>query len=76
VTHRRSTVARVGVGVRFLPCPAISTTRSATSDRRAVAALATDLTHGEWHRRNGELLDENELDLGARLLIADQENAA
>jgi hypothetical protein len=41
-----------------------------------VAALATDLTHGEWHRRNGELLDENELDLGARLLIADQENAA
>ena len=32
--------------------------------------LASDLADGEWARRNRELLDRSELDLGYRLLIA------
>jgi len=37
----------------------------------AVAALGADLESGEWERRNREILDLEELDLGYRLLIAD-----
>ena len=41
----------------------------AAVERRAVAALATDLARGDWQRRNADLLDRNDLDLGARLLV-------
>jgi hypothetical protein len=37
---------------------------------RALTRLATDLESGEWQRRNAELLDLDELDLGYRLVIA------
>jgi hypothetical protein len=35
-----------------------------------VARLRTDLESGEWHRRNADLLELEELDLGYRLLVA------
>ena len=39
-------------------------------EARAVAALRSDLESGAWHRRNAELLELDELDLGYRLLVA------
>jgi SAM-dependent methyltransferase len=36
-----------------------------------VAALRADLESGAWERRNAELLDRNEYDVGVRLLIAE-----
>jgi SAM-dependent methyltransferase len=36
-----------------------------------VAKLAADLDSGEWERRNGELLELDELDLGYRLVVAE-----
>ena len=38
---------------------------------QAVACLAADLDSGAWQRRNAELLDLDELDLGYRLMVAD-----
>jgi SAM-dependent methyltransferase len=38
---------------------------------RAVERLAADLASGEWERRNRDLLDLDELDLGYRLVIAE-----
>jgi SAM-dependent methyltransferase len=38
---------------------------------RALQRLATDLKSGEWRRRNAELLELDELDLGYRLVIAE-----
>ena len=38
---------------------------------RAVACLAADLDSGAWQRRNAELLDLDELDLGYRLVVAE-----
>jgi hypothetical protein len=38
---------------------------------RAVAKLAADLDSGEWQRRNAELLELDELDLGYRLVVAE-----
>ncbi len=38
---------------------------------RAITALSADLDSGEWARRNAELLDLDELDLGYRLIVAD-----
>jgi SAM-dependent methyltransferase len=38
---------------------------------RAVERLAADLAGGEWERRNRDLLDLDELDLGYRLVIAE-----
>jgi hypothetical protein len=35
-----------------------------------VARLRADLESGEWQRRNAELLELEELDLGYRLLVA------
>jgi SAM-dependent methyltransferase len=35
-----------------------------------VRRLAADLESGEWHRRNAELLELEELDLGYRLVVA------
>jgi hypothetical protein len=35
-----------------------------------VARLRADLESGEWHRRNAELLELEELDLGYRLFVA------
>lgn len=35
-----------------------------------VARLRRDLEDGTWHRRHGHLLDEREIDLGYRLVIA------
>jgi hypothetical protein len=35
-----------------------------------VARLRADLESGEWHRRNAELLELEEFDLGYRLLVA------
>ena len=37
----------------------------------AIERLASDLDSGEWERRNGALLDLDELDLGYRLLVAE-----
>jgi hypothetical protein len=37
---------------------------------RAVAALAADLESGAWHERNGGLLDLDQAEIGARLLVA------
>ena len=41
-------------------------------ERRAVTALSEDLANGRWERRNAELLELEEADLGARLLISDR----
>jgi SAM-dependent methyltransferase len=38
---------------------------------RAVDLLAADLARGEWERRNRDLLDLQELDLGYRLVVAE-----
>jgi len=40
---------------------------------RMVRRLRDDLESGAWRRRNGHLLGLEELDLGYRLLIAEQE---
>ncbi|HYV60790.1 MAG TPA: class I SAM-dependent methyltransferase [Acidimicrobiia bacterium] len=40
------------------------------STGRALRRLAADLESGEWHRRNAELLDLAELDVGYRLVVA------
>jgi len=40
------------------------------AEKRAVAALTKDLRTGTWAQRNRELLDQDSLDLGARLLVA------
>lgn len=39
-------------------------------ERRVVAALRGDVDSGAWHARNGELLEVDAADLGARLLVA------
>ena len=39
------------------------------AERRAVRALAADLASGRWNERNAELLDLEEAELGARLLV-------
>ncbi len=39
-------------------------------EQRVVGALSADLRSGAWHERNAELLDLDELDTGARLLVA------
>ena len=39
-------------------------------DREALGRLRADLDSGGWHRRNAELLDRDELDLGYRLIVA------
>jgi len=41
------------------------------AEERAVAALGSDLASGRWQRENAQLLDLEEADVGARLLIAD-----
>jgi SAM-dependent methyltransferase len=38
---------------------------------RGIELLAADLASGEWERRNAELLDLEELDLGYRLVVAE-----
>ncbi|MGH8986444.1 MAG: class I SAM-dependent methyltransferase [Acidimicrobiia bacterium] len=38
---------------------------------RAMRRLRADLDSGEWHRRNSELLDLEEFDVGYRLVIAE-----
>lgn len=42
----------------------------ATVERRVVDRLAADLASGVWHERHGDLLDLDELDTGARLLVS------
>jgi SAM-dependent methyltransferase len=39
------------------------------AEHRAVSALRADLVSGAWHERNGALLELEEAELGARLLI-------
>jgi SAM-dependent methyltransferase len=39
--------------------------------KAAIERLAADLDSGEWERRNGELLNLEELDLGYRLVVAE-----
>jgi hypothetical protein len=39
--------------------------------KEATERLAADLDSGEWERRNGALLELEELDLGYRLLVAE-----
>ena len=53
---RRATSVWVGVG------PVV--------ERRVVATLRGDVDSGAWHARNGELLEVEAADLGARLLVA------
>jgi SAM-dependent methyltransferase len=38
---------------------------------RGVAALASDLSNGGWHRRHADLADATTIDLGYRLLVAE-----
>ena len=40
--------------------------------REAIARLAADLDSGEWERRNGHLLELDELDLGYRLVVGER----
>jgi SAM-dependent methyltransferase len=44
-------------------------------ERRAVRDLSGDLRSGRWRERNAELLELDQADLGARLLIADVSGA-
>jgi len=37
----------------------------------AIERLAADLDSGEWERRNGALLELDELDLGYRIVVTD-----
>jgi hypothetical protein len=37
----------------------------------AIDRLAADLDSGEWERRNGELLELDELDLGYRIVVTE-----
>ncbi|MEA2417817.1 MAG: hypothetical protein QOE60_23 [Thermoleophilaceae bacterium] len=37
----------------------------------AIARLSADLDSGEWERRNGELLELDELDLGYRIVVTE-----
>ena len=37
----------------------------------ALGRLRADLESGEWHRRHGHLLEQDELDLGYRLLVTE-----
>jgi SAM-dependent methyltransferase len=39
-------------------------------EQRAVTTLADDLASGRWHKRNRDLLNISDADLGARLLLA------
>lgn len=39
--------------------------------QRAVTALAADLEAGRWSQRYADLLAQDELDLGYRLVVAD-----
>ncbi len=39
-------------------------------ERRAVAALRADLSNGVWQQRNRQLLQLEQADLGARLLVS------
>ncbi len=43
------------------------------AEQAALRALERDLADGAWRRRNCDLLDRDEMDLGARLLVADCE---
>ncbi len=43
----------------------------AHAERRAVAALRADLESGAWQARSAELLEYEQADLGARLLVAE-----
>ena len=63
---------------RGLPGPAAcarasrcSGSSSRTRWTDAIDRLAADLDSGEWERRNGELLELDELDLGYRLVVAE-----
>ena len=38
--------------------------------QEAMRRLERDLESGEWNRRHGDLLDEEELDVGYRLIVA------
>ena len=40
--------------------------------REGLSRLRADLTNGTWHRQHHDLLNKEELDLGYRLLIAEQ----
>ena len=37
----------------------------------AIKRLAADLDSGEWERRNGDLLELDELDLGYRIVVTE-----
>ena len=41
-----------------------------------IARLRADLESGEWRRRNADLLDRDELDLGFRIVVAEVSPAA
>ena len=49
---------------------AISTFSKIGDVEPGLARLRRDLEDGTWHRRHGHLLDQSELDLGYRLIIA------
>ena len=55
---------------------AISTFSKIGDVEPGVARLRHDLEDGTWRRRRGHLLDEQEIDLGYRLVIADRSRPA
>jgi hypothetical protein len=40
--------------------------------RKGLTRLKDDLSSGEWQRRNADLLNKAEIDLGYRLLVAER----
>ena len=53
-------------------CTSVWARVGAEAEARAVAALRADLDSGAWARRNAELLELEEAELGARLLVAER----
>jgi SAM-dependent methyltransferase len=59
--------AYLDTGVRS----SISTFSKLTNVATGLAKLSHDLQSGEWHDQYGDVLDQTEVDLGYRLLVAD-----
>lgn len=53
----------------FLGDPQVITSFASCRDLFPLQRLEEDLATGKWQRRNGKLLDEEELDIGYRLVV-------
>jgi SAM-dependent methyltransferase len=64
-------------GAYLDPMVRANTSPLALADQKVVVAgidrLASDLASGAWHERHGHLLELDELDLGYRLVVSDDE---